>query len=89
MYDIVNNNYKQICSFNSRSYPSDVFFNYAAKQLLKLLNYDDNIDYVDFNFAYNAWEPILPCVKNNLNLFLYWLLTKNRQKSETMMNTIS
>lgn len=71
MYDIMLKYAKQHRMFNSRGYPTHMFFYFASLELLKLLNVNadlDNFELCPGRFAYNIRMPILPIVTKTLNL---------------------
>lgn len=59
MSDYFYNNYKLHKLFQSRSYPSSIFFHELTNRLLKRLNIPINNKFVDLNFAENTYE-LLP-----------------------------
>jgi len=58
MLDFYNNNYKKYRLFNSRSYPSSVFFYELTNRILNKLNINYIEEFVDTHFAENKVEPI-------------------------------
>lgn len=58
MNDYFYNNYKRYKLFQSRSYPSSIFFHELANRLLKRLNIPINEKFVDLYFAENTYELI-------------------------------
>lgn len=51
-------NYKKYRLFQSRSYPSSIFFNELTNRILNKIGYNENIIFKDFYFAENTYEPI-------------------------------
>ena len=68
MYDIVKNNYQKERLWLSHCYPSSKFFYYIAQNILRNINLDDNITYIE-NFDFHKKNmPILPQIKQVLKL---------------------
>ena len=59
MNDYFYNNYKLHKLFQSRSYPSSIFFYELANRILKKLNIKINEKFIDLHFAENTYE-LLP-----------------------------
>jgi hypothetical protein len=66
---------KKYMMFNSRSYPTNTFFLFLSKEILKFLNiefveneFDGYLYNMNNSFATNVRYPILPCVAKILNL---------------------
>ena len=75
--DIMLNHFKNVRLFNGRGYPTSIFFRCTAIEIIKFLGYGDdidtvNIDCVDTGFAHNIKYPILPKVKEILDLKFDW-----------------
>jgi hypothetical protein len=69
MYDIVKDNYANYKLFYCRQYPTYNFFFFAAKQILKLLQIDDELDNPVFTgYAAHLDIPIFPNVTDILKL---------------------
>lgn len=69
MFPIVKDLFKKHLLFNSRSYPTSLFFNYVSIEILKLLNIStQNYKFIDKKFAKNVETIILPYVKKVLQL---------------------
>lgn len=69
MIDFIMENYKKNRLFNSRGYPTYIFFGELTKRILKNIDFEITNYKVAFDiWGINTWIPILPCVKNILNL---------------------
>jgi hypothetical protein len=58
MLDFYNNNYKKYKLFNSRSYPSSIFFYELTNRILNKLNINYKKKFIDIYFSVNKSEPI-------------------------------
>ena len=67
-YDFIKNNYKKHNLFYNRSYPTSILFHHMVKQILQILNIDNNIKRIVSNYARDNQNIIYPQVKKILGL---------------------
>jgi hypothetical protein len=69
MYPYVKDNGKKYRLFNSRSYPTSLFFYQCTLKILDFLQLKESqLSFYDNQFAHNVRFPILPLIKQFLNL---------------------